>query len=92
MWREEKRKVAIVGGTHGNERNGVYLVKHIESELSERNYNFQHSCILANPRAIEENRRYFDTDLNRCFLPQDLLNSQNAKEYERNRAYYVKFC
>jgi succinylglutamate desuccinylase len=68
-------RVAIVGGTHGNELTGVMLVKKFlrYDELVKRQ-SFETVCLLANPRAIELTRRYVDRDLNRCFDRHDLAN------------------
>jgi succinylglutamate desuccinylase len=69
------KRVAIVGGTHGNELTGVMLVKkfcryvHLVKRQS-----FETVCLLANPRAIDLTRRYIDRDLNRCFDRHDLAN------------------
>lgn len=80
------RRVAIVGGTHGNERTGVYLIKKFEQsrELISRP-SFETITLLANPKAIAENRRYIDRDLNRCFANEDLANSK-LTGYEDRRA------
>ncbi|WP_444994727.1 aspartoacylase [Aliikangiella sp. IMCC44359] len=74
--------VAVVGGTHGNELTGVYTVKHWTKNLLAKNYpGFQIEFLLANLGAIEENKRYLDHDLNRCFASEDLNNSQlNSRE------------
>ena len=69
------RRVAIVGGTHGNEWTGVYLVKKFQKspQLVHRP-SFETVTLLANPEAIARNQRYIDCDLNRCFDPNDLNN------------------
>lgn len=79
-------RVAIVGGTHGNELTGIYLVKKFEGfpNLIRRS-SFESVTFLANPKAFEIGRRYVDTDLNRCFRRQDLENSQ-LSNYEAIRA------
>jgi succinylglutamate desuccinylase len=61
----EIKRVAIVGGTHGNELTGVMLVKKFlrYAHLVQRQ-SFETVCLLANPRAIEQTRRYIDRDLN----------------------------
>jgi succinylglutamate desuccinylase len=66
-------RVLIVGGTHGNELTGVYLVKLFQQcpELIRRD-TFESLTLLANPQAITAGRRYIDKDLNRCFLQQNL--------------------
>lgn len=80
------RRVVIVGGTHGNELTGVYLLKKYEQspELIYRS-SFETLTLLANPKAVAKNRRYVDRDLNRCFATQDLSNSQ-LSGYENKRA------
>jgi Succinylglutamate desuccinylase len=80
------KRVAIVGGTHGNELTGIYLVKKFEREpnLIARS-TFETIALLANPKAFEIGRRYVETDLNRCFLRQDLENPQ-LSSYEEIRA------
>ncbi len=82
-------RVGIVGGTHGNELTGVYLVKKFEeySNLIHRS-NFETLTLLANLKAIEAGKRYTDIDLNRCFSPQDLQN-QNLFKHEQLRAKQI---
>jgi succinylglutamate desuccinylase len=69
------RRVAIVGGTHGNELTGVYLAKKFQQfpELLHRP-SLDCMTLLANPQATLANRRYIDRDLNRCFDNLDLAN------------------
>lgn len=78
------KKVAIVGGTHGNERNGVYLAKTFlrEPETVKRP-SFETTVLLANTDAIEKNLRYIDEDLNRCFSHEALATHRETKEYAR---------
>lgn len=80
------KRVAIVGGTHGNELTGIYLVKKFDRapELMARS-TFETIALLANPKACEIGRRYVDTDLNRCFFQPDFLNP-NLSSYEALRA------
>lgn len=76
-------RVAIVGGTHGNELTGVYLIKKFLQfpSLVERS-EFDTLTVLANPKAYELGRRYVETDLNRCFRTEDLENPQLV-QYEQ---------
>jgi succinylglutamate desuccinylase len=80
------KRVAIVGGTHGNELTGIYLVKKFQQfpELLHRQ-SFECVAILANPQAIAANQRYIDRDLNRCFSDIDLANP-DLTSYEDRRA------
>lgn len=76
-------KVMIVGGTHGNEFTGVYLIKKYAKfpHLIARS-NFETFTLFANPKSYEIVRRYVDTDLNRCFSIEDLENP-NLDKYEQ---------
>lgn len=90
MTLESIRKVAIVGGTHGNELTGVALVKKFERfpELIRRE-SLEVLALLANLRAIAENRRYIDRDLNRCFAVHE-LSDPGLTGYEEKRAKEIK--
>ena len=83
---ESIERVAIVGGTHGNELTGVYLVNkfNLFPDLLERD-SFECMTLLANPQAITANRRYISRDLNRSFANEDLSNSE-LTGYEEKRA------
>lgn len=80
------KRVAIIGGTHGNELTGIYLVNKFDREpdLIARS-TFETIALLANPKACQIGKRYIDIDLNRCFLRQDLENA-NLSSYEAQRA------
>lgn len=66
-------RVAVCGGTHGNEMSGIYLVKELlkarKKVVKEEGADEPASVllVLSNPRATQQCRRYVDTDLNRCF-------------------------
>ncbi|KAM9320338.1 aspartoacylase [Gastrophryne carolinensis] len=67
------RRVAIFGGTHGNELSGVFLVKHWlkhGGEISRPGMEVR--PFITNPKAVEKCVRYVDTDLNRVFDNQSL--------------------
>jgi len=76
----------IVGGTHGNECNGPWLLQHWgpEPELLQRQGLFVRTA-LGNPRAMAACRRYIDKDLNRSFIPE-LLNDPHTQCWEGQRA------
>lgn len=81
--------VAIVGGTHGNEYSGIYLLKKWQKspELITRE-GLETSTLFANTNAFRDNRRYLDCDLNRQFKIPDLENSQ-LSNYEQSRAKLI---
>lgn len=77
-------KVLISGGVHGNELTGVHLVKNWLLNPKEVQFNsFKTQLLIANPKAIENNTRYIDNDLNRAFSI-DSLNSKNSENSYEN--------
>lgn len=78
--------VAVVGGTHGNEFSGIYLLRKWQQnpQLISRD-TFSTQTVFANPKAFEENKRYLDCDLNRQFSLGELNNPELAN-YEQSRA------
>ncbi|MCC5649093.1 aspartoacylase [Nostoc sp. XA013] len=79
-------RVAIVGGTHGNEFTGAYLIQKFAQfpDLIARP-SFETVTLLANPNAFAAGRRYVEKDLNRCFLKQD-LQDPTLSSYEELQA------
>jgi len=73
------KTIAVFGGIHGNEKIGVMLIdKLIQSfEPSSGTVHF----VYGNPRAIEQNVRCTETNLNRNFIK-----TQNPISYEEQRA------
>ncbi|XP_077400448.1 N-acyl-aromatic-L-amino acid amidohydrolase (carboxylate-forming) B-like isoform X2 [Vanacampus margaritifer] len=62
-------RVAVCGGTHGNELSGIYLVRELlrTATGAEAGRDAPMQAVLSNPRATQLCSRYLDTDLNRCF-------------------------
>ncbi|MEH2417899.1 aspartoacylase [Nostoc sp.] len=83
-------RVAIVGGTHGNEFTGAFLIKKFAQfpHLITRP-NFETVTLLANPNAFAVGRRYVEKDLNRCFLKQDLEDA-TLNSYEQLQAKSIQ--
>uniref|UniRef100_A0A3B4AJC3 N-acyl-aromatic-L-amino acid amidohydrolase n=1 Tax=Periophthalmus magnuspinnatus TaxID=409849 RepID=A0A3B4AJC3_9GOBI len=67
-------RVAVCGGTHGNELSGVYLIKELMKRRREADDEEQPILVLSNPRAAQQCLRYIEVDLNRCFS-HDALNA-----------------
>ncbi|XP_029949567.1 N-acyl-aromatic-L-amino acid amidohydrolase (carboxylate-forming) B-like [Salarias fasciatus] len=80
-------RVAICGGTHGNELTGVYIVKEMQRQKQDKVGSLSVTPVLSNPRAVDVCKRYTDTDLNRCFTSA-LLSSPitDSTPYELRRA------
>ena len=67
------KKVAIFGGTHGNELTGVFLVKHwLENSTEIQRTGLEVKPFITNQRAVKTCTRYIDCDLNRVFDPENL--------------------
>ena len=82
-------KVAIVGGTHGNELIGAYLIRKFEQNQNLlHDFNFDVIALLANPRAFAEKRRFIDRDLNRAFLFRELSDLSSLR-YEDQQAKLI---
>ncbi|XP_048872760.1 aspartoacylase isoform X1 [Brienomyrus brachyistius] len=87
----EVKKVAIFGGTHGNEMSGVTLVNlWLKNRAEIRRSGVEVQPFITNPRAVEKCTRYIDTDLNRAFTPEN-LSKQEADDhpYEIKRALEI---
>ncbi|MDJ0844759.1 aspartoacylase [Crocosphaera sp.] len=68
-------KIALFGGTHGNEMTGIYLIKKfLQHPYLLKRSTLQVFPLLSNPKAIKSRVRYTEIDLNRCFAPEDLEN------------------
>ncbi|PSW62848.1 aspartoacylase [Photobacterium kishitanii] len=79
------KKVAVVGGTHGNEFSGIYLLRKWQQSTTLARDSFSVETVFANPKAHDDNKRYVDHDLNRQFSLADLENNELAS-YEQSRA------
>uniref|UniRef100_H2V701 N-acyl-aromatic-L-amino acid amidohydrolase n=1 Tax=Takifugu rubripes TaxID=31033 RepID=H2V701_TAKRU len=81
-------RVAICGGTHGNEMSGVYMLRELKKRHIEQDGPVSLITVLSNPRAVESCRRYIDKDLNRCFTSQMLSGPlTDDTPYELKRAH-----
>lgn len=69
-------KILVIGGMHGNEPLGIELVKLFKLKPVNNI-----DSIIANPVAVEQNVRFVNQDLNRCFP-----GSKSEKSYEQSRA------
>lgn len=85
---EPLRRVAVVGGTHGNEMTGVSLARHwLRAPAELRRPSFSALPVLANPAAAAAGCRYLHRDLNRTFTGAVLSASARPDDpYEVTRA------
>lgn len=83
------QSVALVGGTHGNEYSGIYLLQQWQKQPQKVNReSFNTEMLFANPQAYQNNSRFVDSDLNRQFL-QHLLEDDSLTDYEQTRAKVI---
>uniref|UniRef100_A0AAY5KXT8 Aspartoacylase n=1 Tax=Esox lucius TaxID=8010 RepID=A0AAY5KXT8_ESOLU len=87
----EARRVAIFGGTHGNEMSGITLVNlWIKNGKEIQRKGVETKPFITNPRAVEKCTRYVDTDLNRAFTTENLsAPSGDDLPYEVKRAQQI---
>ncbi|MDZ7796022.1 MAG: succinylglutamate desuccinylase/aspartoacylase family protein [Candidatus Marinimicrobia bacterium] len=76
---QKGKTLAVFCGVHGNEKAGVYAVNKILNNIEIKKGVVY--FVFANPKAIEENKRFIDKNLNRCFT-----DNQEGKSYEEKRA------
>ena len=78
----------IMAGVHGHERAGIEAFELILPTLKiERG---RVLFVYGNPRAIGENKRFTEADLNRMFVSDDELSSKDKESYEYGRAQELK--
>ncbi|KAM6969834.1 aspartoacylase [Aplochiton taeniatus] len=88
---KEAKKVAVFGGTHGNEMSGVMLVNlWIKNGTEIQRNGVETKPFITNPRAVEKCTRYVDIDLNRAFTTENLSTpSGDDLPYEIQRAQEI---
>lgn len=74
-----KPRILVLGGTHGNEKLGVQLVKLLKNKPISGV-----ESVIANPKAVRSKKRFVESDLNRSF------GLDYPGTYETKRAAYLK--
>lgn len=87
---KEKGATSIVlVGVHGDEKSGVEALEKILPTLK-----IERGIVLfsyGNPRALKENKRFTETNLNRMFNNDERLTANDKQSYEYNRAQFLKY-
>jgi len=88
------KRVVVVGGTHGNEYTGVYVLKRLgtasgQAKLIRPFPSLEIETLLASPRAVAANQRFIDKDLNRRFSLTTWQQEASDQSYEALRAREV---
>ncbi|MEZ9698980.1 aspartoacylase [Vibrio sp. 10N.261.46.E12] len=86
------KQVLLVAGTHGNELSGIYLNKLIKEGMygADRS-TFSATSVIVNPKAVEQNVRYIDTDLNRQFSVGDKESGSDLAEQAVARQFAERY-
>lgn len=77
----------VLGGVHGNELCGIEAIKALATmriDAGEVMYG------IANPRAVEQNVRFIESNLNRMFKPLNEVTEDEKQTYEYLRAQELK--
>ena len=78
----------ILVGVHGNERCGVEAIEQLLPTLTIQKGKV--IIVYGNLRAIEQDVRFTETNLNRMFKPDDQLTDDEKNSYEYSRAQFLK--
>lgn len=81
-------KSVILAGVHGNETCGIEAIKKLLTDL--RIDSGEVIFAFGNPQAIEQGTRFTEENLNRMFLPRQLLTVAQTLSYEFRRAEELK--
>jgi succinylglutamate desuccinylase len=84
------RRIAIVGGTHGNENNGTFVIdayrKNGGRDVERQSFQ-EVNLVIGNPAAVARTVRFVDEDLNRSFTVEGLRDLENPSlEAARSKA------
>lgn len=74
-----KKEILFIAATHGDEPIGVEVIKQIQKTKLNQKFD----SIIANPKALLQNKRFIDSDLNRIFPGK--ING----DYEERRAQKI---
>lgn len=86
--KEEGPTSIVLAGVHGDEKCGVEAFEKILPSLQIDKGRVWFG--YGNPRAIEENERFAEVNLNRMFKKDDLLLESEKRSYEYKRAQFIK--
>lgn len=78
----------VIVGTHGNEVCGVHVLEELLPTLTIEKGTVYFA--YGNPRAIEENVRFVEKNLNRMYKLKNELTDEEKNSYEYSRATYLQ--
>jgi succinylglutamate desuccinylase len=88
--------IVLFSGIHGNESAGVFALQEVFNSIKSKNQIVKGNIygVLGNPKALELNQRYVDSDLNRIWTSSNIkaLKTKerlNTEEKEQVELYYL---
>lgn len=76
--------VLIIGGIHGDEPSGPYAIEKLREQIQEDQLTKTIGFLIGNPRAIEQDVRYTEEDLNRVFKEEKLTGGSYESQLARS--------
>lgn len=83
------KTAVIIGGVHGNEVCGVQFLENF-LESNPKIQSGKLIVLFGNPKAIEQNLRFVDVNLNRLFRTEEELSEKEKNSYEYGRMKSIK--
>jgi succinylglutamate desuccinylase len=85
--------IVFFAGMHGNETAGVYALDNVLNTISEKNVTGEIYGVYGNIKALQKNKRFLDSDLNRLWTLEQLngINDKeelNQEEQEQKELFY----
>jgi len=88
---DDRRKLIIIGGMHGNEHSGPEAMKRVMERLEQSSVPVEGRVyfILGNLKALERGERFVDTDLNRIWSDEHLQSGREDYDYRELREIHA---
>lgn len=86
--------IVFFSGIHGNEKAGVKALQKVYENLEPSGINGNLYCVLGNLKALDENQRFLDQDLNRMWTKEKISNflskkSENTEELQLKELFFL---
>ncbi len=83
---EKGPSTVILAGVHGNEHCGISAIEKVIPILERTNLKGRITFDIGNPKAVHENKRFIDVNLNRMLRSDELLSKKEKASYEYGRS------
>lgn len=86
--------VVFFAGIHGNETSGVFALKEVFNSIKEKEIKGNLYAISGNLKALEQNKRFIDEDLNRIWTNYnvhalDIKKNKNTEQQEQTEIFNI---